>query len=51
MDKLLARRPGEEGRDDIQVSDVGELGALLGEASDIVPEGLILLLPTAPVVP
>jgi len=48
MYQLLAGGAGDEGPDDIGVGDVGELGALLGEPSDEVSEGLIRLLPTAP---
>ena len=34
----------EEGIDDLDVGDAGELGALLGEASDVVAQGLVGLL-------
>jgi hypothetical protein len=34
----------EEGIDDLDVGDAGELGALLGEASDVVVQGFVVLL-------
>jgi len=44
--QVPARRALEEGVDDLDVGDTGELGALLGEASHLVAQGLIGLLPT-----
>jgi len=44
--QVPARRAFEEGIDDLDVGDAGELGALLGEASHVVAQGLIGLLPT-----
>ena len=44
--QVPARRTLEEGVDDIDVGDAGELGALLGEAPHVVAQGLIGLLPT-----
>jgi len=46
--QFLAGGTGDEGSDDVGVCDVGELGALLGESPDEVPEGLIGLLSAAP---
>src|SRR6185503_8194640 len=44
--QVPARRALEEGVDDLDVGDAGELGALLGEATHVVAQGLIGLLPT-----
>ena len=44
--QVPARRAFEEGVDDLDVGDAGELGALLGEAPHIVAQGLIGLLTT-----
>ena len=44
MHQVPARRALEEGIDELEVGDAGELGALLGEASDVVTQGLIGLL-------
>jgi hypothetical protein len=41
----------EEGHDDVGFGDVGKLGALFGETSDVVPEGLARLLFAASEVP
>jgi hypothetical protein len=41
----------EEGHDDVRVSDVGELGALLGETPDVIPEGFTRLLFAASEIP
>jgi hypothetical protein len=41
----LVGGPGQESADNVGVGDVGQLVALLGEASDVVTEGLIRLLP------
>jgi len=49
--QLFTGGTGDEGSDDVGVSDVGELGALLGESPDEVSEGLVGLLPAAPEVP
>jgi hypothetical protein len=38
-DQLFAGRTKEEGHDDVGVSDVGDIGALLGETPDVIPEG------------
>jgi hypothetical protein len=45
MDKDLAHGTFLEGCDDIVVRCVGELGATLGEAANVVMETLTLLLP------
>ena len=44
--QVPARRALEEGVDDLDVGDAGELGALLGEALHVVMQGLIGLLAT-----
>ena len=44
--QVPARRAFKEGVDDLDVGDARELGALLGEASHIVAQGLIGLLAT-----
>ena len=49
--QLLTGGAGDEGSDDVEVRDVGELGALLGETPDEISERLIRLLSTAPEVP
>ena len=46
MHQVPARRTLEEGVDDLDVGDAGELGALLGEASHVVTQGLTGLLAT-----
>ena len=46
MDKRLACHAACEGVNHIGVSDVGELIVLLGEALNVLPEGLIGSLPT-----
>jgi hypothetical protein len=51
LDQLLAGSSREEHHDDIEVGDFGKLGALFGEAPDIVAEGLAWLLFVAPKVP
>ena len=45
MDKGLTGCAADEGIDDIGVGDVGELIALLGEALNVLPEGLVSPLP------
>jgi hypothetical protein len=50
-DQLFAGGSGEEGHDHVGVGDVGELGALPGEAPDIIPEGFTRLLLATPEVP
>jgi hypothetical protein len=45
--QVAAGGAGEERADDIRVGDVGQLGALLRESSDVVPEGLSRLLAAA----
>jgi hypothetical protein len=45
MDKRLAGHATDEGIDHVSVGDVGELVALLGEALDVLLEGLIGPLP------
>ena len=47
MHQIPTRRALEEGIDDLDVGDAGELGALLGEAANVVKQGLVRLL-TAP---
>jgi len=49
--QVPARRALEEGVDDFDVGDAGELGALLGEAPHVVTQGLVGLLATPFVVP
>ena len=44
--QVPALRAFEQGVDDLDVGDAGELGALLGEAPHIVAQGLLGLLPT-----
>ena len=46
MHQVSARRTLEEGVDDLDVGDAGELGALLGEAPPVVAQGLVGLLST-----
>jgi hypothetical protein len=41
----------EECSDDVRFRDVGELGALLGEPTNVLPHGFILLLPASSKVP
>jgi hypothetical protein len=50
-DQLFAGGAREKSHDDIGVSDIGKLGVLFGEMSDIVTEGLARLLFTTPEVP
>jgi hypothetical protein len=50
-DQLFAGGAGEKSHDDIGVGDIGKLGALFGEAPDIVMEGLVRLLFITPEVP
>src|SRR5688572_5419122 len=49
--QVTAGGAGEERADDIRVGDVGQLGALLREPPDVVPERLSRLLPAASEVP
>jgi hypothetical protein len=49
--QLFAGGTREEGHDDVRISDVGELGALLGETPDVVPEGFVRLLFAASEIP
>jgi hypothetical protein len=49
--QLFACGTREEGHDDVGVSDVGELGALLGETSDVILEGFAWLLFVASEIP
>ena len=51
VDERLAGHAVDEGVDDVGVSDVGELIALLGETLDVLLEGLIGPLPTVLDVP
>jgi hypothetical protein len=51
MDELFAGGSHEEHPDDIGVSHVGQLGALPGEALNVLTESFIRLLATAPEVP
>jgi hypothetical protein len=50
-DQVTASGAGEERADDIWIGDVGQLGALLWESPDVVPERLSRLLPAASEVP
>jgi hypothetical protein len=50
-DQLLVGSFREKGHDGVRVSDVGKLSALFGETPDIVTEGIVRLLFTAPEVP
>jgi hypothetical protein len=45
VDKSLAGHAIDEGVDDIGIGDVGKLIALLGEALNVLPEGLVSPLP------
>jgi hypothetical protein len=49
--QVAASGAGEERADDIQVGDVGQLGALLRKSPDIVPQGLSPLLAAASEIP
>jgi hypothetical protein len=49
--QVAASGAGEERADDIRVSDVGQLGALLRKSSDVVPEGFSRLLAAASKIP
>jgi hypothetical protein len=49
--QVTAGGAGEERADDIRVGDVGQLGALLRESPDVVPERLPRLLATASEIP
>jgi hypothetical protein len=49
--QVVASGAGEERADDIQVCDVGQLGALLRKSPDVVPQGLSRLLVTASEIP
>jgi hypothetical protein len=49
--QVAASGAGEERADDIRVGDVGQLGALLRESSDVVPEGFSRLLAAASEIP
>jgi hypothetical protein len=48
VDKLPTSGAGDECPDDIRISDIGELGALLGKAPDKFSQSLIMLLAAAP---
>jgi hypothetical protein len=50
-DQLFAGGTREESHDDVEVGDVGELGALLGEIPDVIPEGFTWLLLAASEIP
>jgi hypothetical protein len=50
-DQLFADDTREEGHNDVGVGDIGKLGALFGETSNVVPEGLARLLFVASEVP
>jgi hypothetical protein len=50
-DQLFAGGTREEGHDDVGVGDVGELGVLLGETPDVIPEGFARLLFAASEIP
>jgi hypothetical protein len=45
MDGSLAGHDTDKGIDHVSISDVGELIALLGDALDVLPKGLIGPLP------
>ena len=51
VDERLARRATDEGVDHVGVGDVAELIVLLGEALDVLSEGLISPLPIVEEVP
>jgi hypothetical protein len=51
VDQGAARSAVPEGRNDISISHTWECVALLGETSDVVPEGLAQLLPIGHEVP
>jgi hypothetical protein len=51
MDRLLVGDSCEERSDDIGISNIGKLGALPGEASNVLTESFIQLLAVAPEVP
>jgi hypothetical protein len=51
VDKHLAGRATNEGIDHVGVGDVRELVVLLGEALDVLSEGLVGPLPTVAEVP
>ena len=51
VDERLAGYAINEGIDDVDIGDVGELIVLLGETLDVLLEGLIRLLPIVAVVP
>lgn len=46
-DQIPIGGAGDECPDDIRVDDVGQIGALLGETSDVLMQGFIWLLPVA----
>jgi hypothetical protein len=48
MDQLLVGGSREEHSDDISVNNIGQLSALLGEASNVLTESFIWLLAVAP---
>jgi hypothetical protein len=50
-DQVAASGAGEKRADDIRIGDVGQLGALLRESPDVVPERLSRLLSAASEVP
>ena len=51
MDECLAGHVADEGVDDVDVGDVGELIALLGEMLDVLLEDLIRPLPIVTEIP
>jgi hypothetical protein len=51
MDERLTGHAADEGIDHVGVDDVGELIVLLGEALNVLLEGLLRPLPTAMEVP
>ena len=51
MDERLAGHAVDEGIDDVDVGDVGELVVLLGETLDVLPKGLVGPLPVVLEVP
>jgi hypothetical protein len=50
-DQIAAGGISEEHSDDVGVSDVGELSALLGEPVNVFAKAFVLLLPATPEIP
>jgi hypothetical protein len=51
VDERLACHAADEGVDDVDVGDVGELVALLGETLDVLLEGLVEPMPVVADIP